>query len=492
VNGALRAREMKNLFLQVGLVILKPMRFLFAFMVSFAALAAPRPNVVLVMADDQGWGQMGYYNHPVLKTPHLDAMAKAGLRFDRFYAGGPVCSPTRATVLTGRTHDRTGVFDHGYALRSQEKTLAQAMKKAGYGTGHFGKWHLNGLRGPGVPILKNDTHGPKGFGFDMWVSVTNFFERDPLMSRRGKFEDFKGDSSEIVVDEALKFITAKVKEKQPFFTVLWYGTPHSPWVAAEVDKKPFTKLSAKAQEHYGELVAMDRSIGTLRRGLRKLGVEQNTLLWFTSDNGGLPGFDPDTTGGLRGYKSSMYEGGLRVPAIIEWPTVITKPRITKYPAGAVDIFPTIAQAAGLPASSMLQPQDGVSLKPLFSNEIGPRKKPLPFRSRDRLAIIDNEYKLISLPNKRGVKFELYNLEKDTAEAINLFEKEPRIAQRLKKKAKAINASIEASVAGKDYPEGKVGPQPPRIFWNTVDAYKPFFPEWSKRPEYGAWLKRRLK
>ena len=222
-------------------------------------------------------------------------------------------------------------------------------------------------------------------------------------------------------------------------------------------------------------------------------MEQNTLLWFTSDNGGLPGFDPDTTGGLRGYKSSMYEGGLRVPAIIEWPKVITKPRITKYPAGAVDIFPTIAQAAGLPASSMLQPQDGVSLKPLFSNEIGPRKKPLPFRSRDRLAIIDNEYKLISLPNKRGVKLELYNLEKDTAEAINLFEKEPRIAQRLKKKAEAINASIEASVAGKDYPEGKVKqPQPPRIFWHTVDAYKPFFPEWRKRPEYGAWLKRRLK
>ena len=110
-----------------------------------------------------------------------------------------------------------------------------------------------------------------------------------------------------------------------------------------------------------------------------------------------------------------------------------------------------------------------------------------------MAVIDNEYKLISLPNKRGVKLELYNLEKDTAEAINLFEKEPRIAQSLKKKAEAINASIEASVAGKDYPEGKVNqPQPSRIFWHTVDAYKPFFPEWSKRPEYGAWLKRRLK
>jgi arylsulfatase A-like enzyme len=487
---------------EVGLVSPKKirypsgMRFIFLLFTSATWVVGAVPNVVLVMADDQGWGQTGYYNHPVLKTPHLDAMAKAGLRFDRFYAGGPVCSPTRATVLTGRTHDRTGVFDHGYALRSQEKTLAQAMKQAGYATGHFGKWHLNGLRGPGVPILKNDTHGPKGFGFDVWVSVTNFFERDPLMSRGGEFEDFKGDSSEIVVDEALKFITAKVKGKQPFFTVIWYGTPHSPWVAAEVDKKPFTKLSAKAQEHYGELVAMDRSIGTLRRGLRELGVEQNTLLWFTSDNGGLPGFNPDTTGGLRDYKGSMYEGGLRVPAIIEWPKVITKPRITKYPAGAVDIFPTIAQAVGLPASSILQPQDGVSLVPLLTKEIGPRKKPLIFSSRGRAAVIDNDWKIIFFgdgPQKSTPpRFALYNLVKDIDESDNLMQKQTNVAKRMAALLGKAKASIASSVEGKDYPEGKVGPQPPRIFWHTVEAYKPFFEEWRKRPEYGAWLKKRLK
>ena len=107
-----------------------------------------KPNIILVMTDDQGWGQTGYMNHPILKTPNLDAMSENGLTFKRFYAGGPVCSPTRATVLTGRTHDRTGVFDHGYALRLQEKTLSRALKNAGYTTAHFGKWHLNGLRGP--------------------------------------------------------------------------------------------------------------------------------------------------------------------------------------------------------------------------------------------------------------------------------------------------------------------------------------------------------
>ena len=118
---------------------------------------------------------------------------------------------------------------------------------------------------------------------------------------------------------------------------------------------------------------------------------------------------------------------------------------------------------------------------------------LPFRSRDRVAIIDNDYKLISMQNKRGAKLELYNLAKDTAETTNLFEKEPKISQRMQMHLEAANASIESSVLGKDYPEGKVNqPQPPRIFWHTVDAYKPFFPEWSKRPEYGAWLKRRLK
>ena len=461
----------------------------------FAALAAKptTPNVILVMADDQGWGETGYYNHPVLKTPNLDAMAANGLRFDRFYAGGPVCSPTRATVLTGRSHDRTGVFDHGYALRDQEKTLAKAMKKVGYATAHFGKWHLNGLRGPGVPILGNDSHGPGPFGFDKWLSVTNFFDLNPVMSRQGKFEELEGDSSEIIVNEALKFITMQAKANKPFFAVIWYGTPHSPWMALDADKKAFTELNTKAQEHYGELVAMDRSIGTLRKGLRELAVEKNTLLWFTSDNGGLPGFKPSTTGGLRDFKGSMYEGGLRVPAIIEWPKTITDARATRYPAGAVDIFPTIAEIAKLPASAMLQPQDGLSLAPLMAGEIAMRRKPLPFHSRGRAALIDNDYKIISFPRnpkrKKPARVELYNLARDTAESNNLIEQEPEIAKRMRSRLRQSVKSIAASVTGSDYPEGTVNsPQPPRIFWTEVEAYKPYFEQWRKRPEYKSRLK----
>ncbi|MDP7106760.1 MAG: sulfatase-like hydrolase/transferase, partial [Roseibacillus sp.] len=386
----------------------------FFLLVAFIPCHAQKPNIVLVMADDMGWGQTGYYNHPVLKTPHLDAMAAGGLRFDRFYAGGPVCSPTRATVLTGRTHNRTGVQSHGFALRKQEKTLAVALRGAGYATGHFGKWHLNGLRGPGVPILKEDTHGPGGFGFEEWLSVTNFFDKDPVMSRKGTFEEFTGDSSEVIVAEALKFIGAQAKAENPSFTVIWFGTPHSPWMGLERDLKLFANLDERSQHHYAELAAMDRSLGTLRAGLREIGIAPDTLVWFCSDNGGLAGFKPDTVGGLRGYKGSLFEGGLRVPGVIEWPKGITKPRVTSFPAATMDIFPTLAEVAGLPAASMLQPQDGQSLRPLFERELGPRRKPIGFRSAVRGALVDNEFKLYSKNVNKG-DFELYHLGDDPAE-----------------------------------------------------------------------------
>ncbi|MCS5538433.1 MAG: sulfatase-like hydrolase/transferase [Roseibacillus sp.] len=449
---------------------------------------AQKPNIVLVMADDMGWGQTGYYDHPVLKTPNLDAMAANGLRFDRFYAGGPVCSPTRATVLTGRTHDRGGVQNHGFALRKQEKTLAVALRSAGYATGHFGKWHLNGLRGPGVPILKGDTHGPGGFGFDEWLSVTNFFDKNPVMSRKGSFEEFKGDSSEIIVTEALKFISAQAGAGKPSFTVIWYGTPHSPWMGLEGDLALFPGLKGKSQHHYAELAAMDRSIGSLRSGLRRLGIAKDTLVWFCSDNGGLPGFKPDTVGGLRGYKGSLFEGGLRVPAAIEWPAGIPQPRVTSYPAATMDIFPTLAEIVGLPASVMLQPQDGESLRSLFGKERGRRGKPLGFRNSGRGALIDNEFKLY-IRNVGEGGFQLYHLGKDPAEKRDVTARYPGVAKRLRKVFEEWNASVQASVDGKDYPSGTVdAPQPPRMFWTDLDAYRPYFREWRSRPEYQGRLK----
>lgn len=454
------------------------------------AAAAP-PNVILVMADDMGWGQTGYYGHPVLQTPNLDAMAAAGLRLDRFYAGAPNCSPTRATVLTGRTHDRTGVENHGHALRRQERTLSRAMHEAGYATGHFGKWHLNGHRGPGVPIRSDDTHGPGVFGFETWLSVSNFFERDPLMSRNGLFVQMEGDSSEVIVDEALSFIRRQAEASHPFFVVIWYGTPHSPWIASEEDRTPFSSLDENSQHHYGELVAMDRSIGTLRAGIRELQIDRSTLLWFTSDNGGLPRIEPGTVADLRGFKGSLYEGGIRVPAVIEWPDRIPDPRISAFPAATVDIFPTVAEIAGLAEAAALQPQDGISLAGLLEGERGPREKPIGFRHQGRIALIDNDLKIIA-PERDARNYELYDLAKDPAEASNLASERPDLLEIMREAAEEWNASVEASAAGKDYPDGDFSPEESEpSWWMADDGYAPYIEDWRDRPEYARYIEREL-
>jgi len=454
-----------------------------------SAAADSRPNIILVMADDQGWGQTGYYGNPVLKTPNLDAMAANGLRFDRYYAAAPVCSPTRASVLTGRTNLRTGVLSHGYALRRQEKTIAQALKDAGYATGHFGKWHLNGMRGPGVPILAEDSHNPGVFGFDEWLSVTNFFDRNPIMSRKGEFVEFKGDSSEIIIDEALKFIGKQAEADKPFLSVIWYGTPHNPFMASDEDTMEFAHLDTASKDQHGELVAMDRSIGALRQGLRDLSISDNTLVWFTSDNGGLPKITPSTVGHLRGFKGSLYEGGLRVPSIVEWPEHITKPRVTNFPAVAMDIFPTVAEIVGIPHSAMQKPQDGQSLKGLFTENWSKRNKPISFSCFGNSALLENNFKLLLNGKGKKKSFELYDLATDPIEAKNLYESHSDLAARMTKTLKARNASIENSLAGKDYAEGRVNKgEPEPRFWMTIDAYRPYFDEWRKRPEYASRLK----
>ena len=453
-------------------------------------VAADKPNIVLVMTDDQGWGQAGYMNHPLLKTPNLNAMAANGLRFNRFYAGAPVCSPTRASVLTGRNNDRIGVFSHGWALRLEEKTLPAALKKAGYATGHFGKWHLDGLRGPGVPVLADDPHSPGAFGFDEWLTVTNFFDLNPLMGRKGKFEEFKGDSSEVIVDEALKFISNKKDKNKPSFTVIWYGSPHNPFWASEEDMKDFSSIHKNGQKHHGEIVAMDRSIGTLRKGLRELGIADNTLIWFNSDNGGLTTREigSDSVGGLRGNKGSMWEGGLRVPCVIEWPAGI-KPRVTDYPSSTMDIMPTIIDILGLGKDNMNDLIDGDSIKPLFAGEIGPRKKAIPFHyDRKTAALIDNDYKIIK-HKLSGSKYELYNLKDDPKESKNIFDQNNELSKRLKSQLEELISSVNASIQGKDYPGGITHEQPTRKFWYESEEYHKYFKHFWDRPEYKKWKAR---
>jgi arylsulfatase len=445
-----------------------------------------RPNIILLMSDDQGWGQVGYYNHPILKTPNLDSMAENGLRLDRFYAGAPVCSPTRASVLTGRVNDRSAVYTHGMPMRIQEKTIAQALKGIGYNTAHFGKWHLNGLRGPGAPILKDDIRNPGYFGFDEWISVTNFFDINPLMSHKGEIKEYKGSSSEIIVRQALEYISNN--KNKAFFVVIWYGSPHSPWSALDSDKADLPQqLGTKDKNYLGEIVEMDKSIGLLRNELKKMDLSQNTIVWFNSDNGGLPQGGKEGVGGLRGFKGSVYEGGLRVPCIIEWPEEIEGGQISSYPASTLDIFPTIYSILGLPKNSMIQPVDGASIKPIFNNNTCTRKTPIPFKYMNKGALIDNDYKLV-VENIEEKQYSLYNLKEDRAETEDILSTHPEKGLEMIDYYEHWLESVINSVGGNDYKDGLSVPDPDSQFWWDTPQYKPYIEKWKDRPEYQSSLK----
>ncbi|MBL9212870.1 MAG: hypothetical protein JNL92_20585, partial [Opitutaceae bacterium] len=202
-----------------------------------------------------------------------------------------------------------------------------------------------------------------------------------------------------------------------------------------------------------------------------------------SDNGGLPEVKPSSVGDSRGFKNTVYEGGLRSPGIIEWPAVLPRGRVTRYPAGTIDIFPTLAEIVKLPATALLSPVDGISLKPLLTADLKERPKPLVFRHTNRAALIENRYKILS-PNLSGGKFEVYDLEADPRETQDLSSLQPALASRLRDALLAWNASVDASVAGKDYPEGRViGKEPPTQPWMSAPEFQPYLKEWQKRPEY---------
>lgn len=333
------------------------------------AVETQRPNVVLVMADDQGWGDMAYNGHPDLKTPNFDALAKEGVRFDQFHAAAPVCSPTRGSVMTGRTPNRFACFSWGHSLRPQETTIAEAFKTTGYRTGHFGKWHLGSVQ-------KASPVSPGASGFDEWVSSPNFFDLDPVLSDQGKATPFKGDSSDITVDLALQFIRRCAADKKPFLAVVWFGSPHDPHQALEADRALYDAIpDKKRQNFYGEITAMDRAFGRLRHELRELDLRDDTVLWFCSDNGALP--KVGSSGGRRGAKGKIYEGGLLVPSLLEYPALFPTPKVINTPCVTSDIFPTVLEIAKVKLEK--EPKlDGISLLPLLEGNEKQRSKPIGF------------------------------------------------------------------------------------------------------------------
>ena len=452
------------------------------------ATASPKPNIVLCMADDQGWGDMAYNGHPILQTPHFDAMAAEALRFDRFYAAAPVCSPTRGSVMTGRHPNRFGCFKWGHPVRPQEITIAEALKTAGYVTGHFGKWHLGS-------VCKGSPVNPGAKGFDEWLSAPNFFDNDPIMSREGVAVPTPGESSMITVDAALEFIRKHAGGPQPFLAVVWFGSPHNPHEAIEQDRALYDDQTKKFQHFYGEITGMDRAFGKLRQELRTLGVRENTILWYCSDNGGLPGLG--TTGG-RGNKGQIYEGGLRVPAILEWPARIRRPRATSTPCNTFDIYPTLLEIVGI-SMDRQPPLDGVSLVPLIDERMRSRPRPMGFWDHPTRGIstpskkwmaslyaaqqegkevddparllldageikeqypeesfpghaawLDWPWKLHRIDAKGRVKFELYNLANDPQETTDLAARNPRRFDSMKAQLEQWQKSVVQSLNGKDY------------------------------------------
>jgi len=324
---------------------------------------AERPNIVLVMADDQGWGDTGYNGHPFVQTPALDAMASEGFVFDRFYAAAPVCSPTRASVLTGRHPIRAKVPNHGRYMRSQENTLAEALKQAGYVTGIFGKVHL----GSGQP---DSPANPTAMGFDEWVIGLNFFDNDPYLSRNGTIEHRQGKGSVLLMDDALAFLEKHRRGDRPLFTVVWFPSPHDPH--REVPAGPALYEGKAHAGYYREITLLDQQVGRLRNALERMGLAKNTILWYCSDNGGLV---QEHSGG-RAKKGSIYEGGLRVPSILQWPARKLKGR-TAVPVTTCDMYPTLLAMAGVTVDND-HSLDGMDVTDIIAGKVPKRKKPMGF------------------------------------------------------------------------------------------------------------------
>jgi len=457
------------------------------------------PNVVLILTDDLGWKDTGFAGNRVVKTPHLDAMARGGLRFTRFYSASAVCSPTRGSCLTGRHPHRYGIFSANVGhMPPEEWTLAELLRDAGYTTGHFGKWHLGTLTKTVVESNRGGPRGAKHFsppwenGFEVCFSTEAKTPTwDPMLRPKGVGrntwwdpveklteataygthywtesgmgeENLRGDDSRVIMDRAIPFIRSAAERGKPFLAVVWFHAPHLPVVAGEKYTSLYEEHGDYARHYFGCITAMDEQVGRLRAVLRELRVAENTLVAFCSDNGpeGKAGSAPGSAGILRGRKRDLFEGGIRVPGLIEWPARIQPGSQTDLPAFTSDYVPTILDILDLSLPEQ-RPLDGVSLLPLFEGKLKDRPQPMGFWYGRQAAWIDNRYKLYTrhAGRKKQAKkdasaatttYQLFNLQADPAEKHDLSQEMPDLARRMKAELERWRSSCRASLAGEDY------------------------------------------
>jgi arylsulfatase A-like enzyme len=443
---------------------------------------ADPPNIILIMADDLGWGDVGFNGNKLIKTPALNAMAKNGMIFNRFYAAAPVCSPTRGSCLTGRHPYRYGIFSANTGkLEPEEVTLAEYLKEKGYSTGHFGKWHLGTLTNDIIDANRggrNHEHysPPWKNGFDVCFSTESKVPTwDPMITpgsdagdignrTPGKHfgtyfwtgpgenvtDNLEGDDSRIIMDRVIPYIEEQAKKEKPFLAVVWFHTPHLPVLTGEEYRNLYARHSIDEQHYYGTVTAMDEQIGRLNKKIKELNIDKNTLIFFTSDNGpegiAKKGRTQGSTGGFRGRKRSLYEGGIRVPGIAIWPAKIKSGSQTNFPAVTSDYFPTILEIFGEKNQIPVLPVDGVSLLDVLNGTMNLRSSPIGFEFREQKALIDNRYKLYT--SKDGV--ELYDLLKDPFETNDISNKNPEKINDMKTHLNDFVSSCAESSEGADY------------------------------------------
>ena len=405
--------------------------------------SSKRPNIVLIMTDDQGWAQLGSHGDPVLQTPRLDELAGQSVEMMRFYVS-PVCAPTRAALMTGRYNYRTGVVDTylGRAMMDpDEVTIAEMLRDSGYRTGIFGKWHLgdNYPQRPGDQGFQESVvHKGGGIGQPSDPPGTDYF--DPILSHNGQPKEYSGYCTDVYFDEAMRWIGDG--GGAPFFAYIPTNAPHSPYLVPDSYREVYAEqgLSDKDARIYGMITNIDDNVGRLMDHLEEHGLTGNTLFIFLTDNG------PTTRlyhAGLRQQKGSVYENGIRVPFLARWPDRLAPLKLEELGAH-IDVAPTLLSATGTAPPSEVQ-FDGIDLLSLWNGGVDslPERtyfvqahrgnEPEPYRA---FAAVEQRYKLVqalsfSEPAPPDAPLELYDLIEDPGEESDLSADLPDVVERLK-------------------------------------------------------------